>query len=152
MVSDSADAQVVDLYKLAVEMADRVSARRAAANTYFVSVHSAIVAALAFLGSRVPPPPTGLLVAVCGVGVLAAGVWFVLLRSYRELNRVKFSVIIELEKRLPARVYNDEWALIQQTRTGGWRSRYAELGAVERLAPLLFAALDVAIAVYLVVS
>ncbi len=152
MASDSSGAELMDLYRLAVEMADRVSERRAGANTYFVSVQSAIVAALAFLASREPAAPTGLLIAVCGVGLLAAGVWFVLLRSYRELNRVKFTVILALEKRLPAQIYTDEWELVSRTRTRGWRSRYAEFGAIERVAPLLFAALDLAVAVYLLVS
>jgi hypothetical protein len=151
VAAEETAAQLVDLYKVAVEMADRVSERRAGANTYFVSVQSAIIAALAFLASRQPAPPTGLLVGVCSVGVLAAGVWFVLLRSYRELNRVKFAVILELEKRLPTQMYTDEWALVKQARISAWRSRYAEFGAVERFAPILFASLDMIMIVYLVV-
>jgi hypothetical protein len=37
----------MELYKLAVEMADRVSARRGTANAFFVTVNTAL---LAFLG------------------------------------------------------------------------------------------------------
>ena len=36
--------QYLELYKLAVEMADRVSARRAAANAFFLTVNTALLA------------------------------------------------------------------------------------------------------------
>ncbi|MGW1594955.1 RipA family octameric membrane protein [Streptomyces sp. NPDC002343] len=44
---------LLDLYKLAVEMADRVSARRGTANAFFLSVQTALVTVLGF---SVPRP------------------------------------------------------------------------------------------------
>jgi hypothetical protein len=142
--------QLVDLYKLAVEMADRVSARRAGANAFFISVQSAVVATLGFLAARRPPPPDGVLLAVAGAGVLGAAVWFTLLRAYRLLNRAKFEVILELEKQLPAQIFTDEWAVLKQDPVKRWGGRYVELGSVERLAPLLFAGLNLVTGIYLV--
>ena len=40
----SVDPQVLDIYKLAVEMADRVSSRRATANAFFLTVNTGLVA------------------------------------------------------------------------------------------------------------
>lgn len=145
------DPHLLDFYKLAVDMADRVSARRAGANSFFVTVQSAVVASLGFLAAQEPAAPNGILLAVCGVGILGAGVWFLLLRSYRHLNRAKFDVILALETRLPVQLFADEWASLKKDPVSRWRGRYAELGTVERLAPLLFAALNLATAVYLVV-
>ncbi len=42
----------LDQYKLYVEMADRISQRRATANTYFLSVNSAILAFVGYLTSK----------------------------------------------------------------------------------------------------
>lgn len=41
---EHASQQYVELYKLAVEMADRVSARRATANAFFLTVNTALLA------------------------------------------------------------------------------------------------------------
>ncbi len=45
MTEDNKDSgQYLELYKLAVEMADRVSARRATANAFFLTVNTALLA------------------------------------------------------------------------------------------------------------
>jgi hypothetical protein len=41
---NKASEQYLELYKLAVEMADRVSARRATANAFFLTVNTALLA------------------------------------------------------------------------------------------------------------
>jgi hypothetical protein len=133
-------------------MADRVSARRGTANAFFVSVQAAIVAALGFLSGRKPEAPTFVLAALCGVGVLSTIVWYLLLRSYRDLNTAKFNVIINIEKRLPVKVFTDEWETLKKDPVAPWRKRYAELGSIERIAPILFGGINIAVAVYLVTT
>lgn len=148
-MADLDGGQVLDLYKLGVEMADRVSARRAAANTYFVSIQTAVMAAVSFLASREPRPDGFLIIATSLVGVFGAAVWFLLLRSYRDLNRAKFAVITSIEEQLPVRLFVNEWDSLRRDPVKRWRGRYAELGSVERLAPALFAILHIAVAIYL---
>ena len=111
----------LELYTLAVEMADRVSARRAAANSFFLSVNTALLVLVGGGSFR-------WYVAAAGIAVALA--WWTLLRSYRELNRAKFRVILALEERLPARVFGAEQI-----------PQYRELGRVERVVPWVFAAL-----------
>ena len=127
--------QLLPFYELTVEMADRVSARRGLANSFFLSVNTVVVAVLASSGA-----PWTLAVA----GVLVCTVWWSLLKSYRELNAAKFEVILELEERLPVRVFTDEWQRLQRGASGRGRrwhrfAGYRELGSVETVVPLVFA-------------
>jgi hypothetical protein len=46
-----------------------------------------------------------------------------------------------METRLPARPFSDEWKCLKEDRVAGWRGRYAELGTVERVGPVVYAAL-----------
>lgn len=66
-------------------------------------------------------------------GLVLSVVWWQHLRSYRDLNRAKFTVINALERSLPAQVYTDELAALPP--------RYMELGMTERLVPVAFALL-----------
>jgi hypothetical protein len=139
----------LDLYKLAVEMADRVSVRRAAANTFFFTIHAAL---LTFSNVAKPTAPASDavpgggqlldkagLVMVAVVGLLLAGAWWFTLRSYRDLNRAKFVVINAMEERLPARIFTQEW--MQLSKRAGLLGRYTEFGMIERVVPLLFGAM-----------
>src|SRR3954451_9282604 len=94
----------LELYKLAVEMADRISARRGLANSFFLTVNTGLAALLGGTNLR--------WYAAAG-GLVLAGTWWWMLQSYRALNRAKFQVITELEQRLPVRLYDDEWARLQ---------------------------------------
>jgi hypothetical protein len=118
------------------------TSRRGGANAFFVTVQSAIVAALGFLTARNHAPQDRYLTALCAVGITAAITWFLLLRSYRDLNRAKFKVIQDLETQLPVALFRNEWNELKRDPVKWWRPRYAELGTVERLAPALFAIID----------
>lgn len=75
----------LELYRLAVEMADRISARRTAANTYFLTIHTLLFGAIGFsrLGRPDAPPMLWVLPAA---GLVLCLIWWMLLRSYRDLN------------------------------------------------------------------
>jgi hypothetical protein len=138
------DPGVLELYKLAVEMADRISARRALANTFFLTVNTGLVA---LLGGR------NLRWYVAGAGILFAFAWWWLLQSYRKLNSAKFHVISEIEARLPLQPFSEEWSYLQRTRAprrlwplgdlSAWLKGYHELGTAERMVPVAFAAIYV---------
>lgn len=136
---DVPDQQQLELYKLAVEMADRLSARRAAANGYFLTIQSALIALLGVPGLARP--------AVAGAGLVLAVAWWLLLRSYRHLSAAKFKVILTMEDHLPARLYRDEWEELKREATTLLRGRYAELGLIERVVPAVFALIFVAVLV-----
>ena len=141
----SEESTVLDLYKLAVEMVDRIAARRALANTFFLTVNTGLVALLGANHMRW---------YVAAAGVVFALAWWWLLQSYRELSAAKFDVINALETRLPVQLFSDEWAYLESAkapprlwplRAGwNWLKGYHELGTVERLVPLAFAAIYIA--------
>jgi len=129
-----------ELYSLAVEMADRTSARRLTANTFFVTVNTGLAALLGAHSFQ-------WYVAVAGMVLCVA--WWALLKSYRDLNDAKFNAVINpMEQRLPARIFSDEWAALKRepvkfalnrSAITQWLGRYWELGVVERVVPVVFA-------------
>ncbi|MGW2488345.1 RipA family octameric membrane protein [Streptomyces sp. NPDC001606] len=132
-------AAIFEQYKLCVEMADRVSARRNLANTFFLTLHSGL---LVFLGTWLSQEhhrrfPVALAFAALLVLLGMCAAWWITVRSYQQLNKGKFEVIGALEERLPARAFvAAEWGALGEGRD--WRV-YLPLGRVERWVPLLFA-------------
>jgi len=138
------------LFELAVEMADRVSARRATANALFVAIHAALIGGISLVRpSRLEDGGPGVttrqavednfgLILTSVLGIVLALTWLVLLKSYRDLNRAKFEVIHELEKELPVPIFRLEWERLKTDPIRPLRKRYAELGFVEQVVPLAF--------------
>lgn len=149
MTDESPDHQVMEAYKLAVEMADRMSARRAVANAFFLTVNTTLVAVVglrsAGCGSALPS------IAVCVAGVVVAACWWFLLKNYRRLSEAKFVVINGIEDRyLPVKVFKDEWALLggenpPASRAAKVKAGLRQLGGVERIVPWIFALLYIAL-------
>ncbi|MEV7187316.1 hypothetical protein [Kitasatospora sp. NPDC093102] len=132
--------ELLELYKLAVEMADRISARRGSANTFFLSVQTALVTLIGFGIPKLSESPWWVPTAVALAGITLSGAWWMQLRSYRDLNGAKFQVINRLEDKLPARIYTEEWDVLRNSAAPGRRHRhYTELGTTERLVPMIFA-------------
>ena len=137
-----------DLYNLAVEMADRISSRRVLANSFFATANTGLVVLLG--GDSFPW-------YVSAAGIVLAFVWLLLLRSYRRLNKAKYDVILKMEKRLPVRVFGDEWDILKGESTDPrprwgtmrtWLTQYWELGTVEKWVPLVFALIYVIDVIY----
>jgi len=139
MVATALPANYFELYKLAVETADRISARRGIANSFFLTANTGIVA---ILGSQ------DVRWYLAAAGIVFAGAWWALLRGYRDLNSAKFEIILAMEERLPVRVYGDEWDRLRREplrfslrrdARRAWLAQYRELGRVERIVPWIFA-------------
>lgn len=144
--------EAFDMYKLAVEMADRVSSRRGQANQFYLALETLLLGVpasieLALSTDTVDALASGVavLLGLCGIATSAA--WWMQLRSYRDLNAAKFKVINKIETDFfVVRPFSDEWAhLKEDERISRWRGRYAELGTVERVMPFVFTALHVAV-------
>lgn len=145
------DPRVLDIYKLAVEMADRVSARRAVANAFFLTVNTTLVAVVGL--STTQPDSTVRFTAVCLAGVAVSVCWWLLLLVYRRLNTAKFAVINRIEaEHLPVRPYSDEWTELmpddeETTRRARLGKAFRELGGVERIVPIVFGLLYIVLLV-----
>ena len=94
------------MFEVYLATAEKVSDRRAEANSWMLSVNSAIVGLYGYLQSdKLPvsaPQKMVWLWAIPAAGAIVCLAWSALLKSYRELNRAKFAVLAELEADLLA--------------------------------------------------
>ncbi len=127
-------------YKLYVEMADRISARRAQSNRFYLSLVSALLALFSVLvgTSLFPRLLTIVLILVAVLGVALCALWYVTIGSYRQLNSGKFKIIHKMEEALPFASYTEEWTILR-TPEGG--KKYRRLTRVEERVPLVLASL-----------
>lgn len=125
---------VVDIYKMLVGMADKVSERRQSANNFFLSVNTALIGASAYISSVSQQSPARVL-AIAVAGMLVSLVWIRNIQSYKDLNAGKFAVITEIEKHLPVSPYAAEWEYLDRGQRNG---RYRPFHSVEIFVPLIF--------------
>lgn len=122
-----------EIYKLMVEMADRVSQRRQAANSFYLSINTFLITVSAYIGTTQASPRMTLL--VCCAGVMVSVLWTKAIESYKSLNENKFAIINALEAKLIARPYSDEWARIDPSIHG---RKYRPFHRTERVVPKVF--------------
>ena len=131
-------------YKLYVEIADRVSARRMLANSLFITVHTALVTVFTFLLKENVIQPAILGVPLLLTVILFCFVWWRVIYSYRQLNSGKFKVINVLEEMLPIAPYNEEWIILGE---GKDHKKYFPLTHIENLVPICFGLFYIILAV-----
>ncbi len=103
-----------EIYKLYVEMADKISERRQSANSFFLTLNSAIVALVGYvnLSQDTVPGTSSFFWLVAVSGMVLCYLWYRLIRSYKDINSGKFKVIHVIEKQLPLRPYDAEWTAL----------------------------------------
>jgi hypothetical protein len=129
---------LLEQYKIYVEMVDRVSARRATANTFFLTTNTVVLSALGIFGRAFVQE--GYLGVIASVIVLSGAIifcrsWRLLLSSYNQLSTAKFQVIHEIEKKLPAAPYDYEWEKLGR---GNDPKKYRPLTTLEKHVPTSF--------------
>jgi len=138
---------LLEQYKLYVEMADRISNRRAQANRFYISLLSGLLALLSIVVSReiFSDFQTIAFMAVAILGLALCFLWNVNIRSYRQLNSGKFKVIHEMEQYLPFPCYDKEWMILGK---GKESKTYLKLTRVEQYVPLILAVPYILLLVY----
>ena len=122
--------ELLEIYKLHAELADKVSQRREGANRLFVSLLTGTLIFLAaFLRYGAETMPVGaILTAISVFGIFLSAAWYIIIRSYRQLNSGKFVALHELEEKLAYPFFKREWELLEE---GKKRKRYWKLTVVE---------------------
>lgn len=144
------DPPISELYAMAVEMADRVSARRGQANQFYLTLQTLLLGVPALFGAvggdGAADPVRSFLLAF--VGAIVSVTWWLQLRSYRDLNKAKFDVINKIEAdHFVVQPFSEEWKALNNDPVPFWKGRYSELGTVERFVPVIFFVVNVALAV-----
>jgi hypothetical protein len=128
---------LLEQYKIYVEMADRISARRGQANTFFLAINTGVFTILGVLWEHRPSGAPQLLFVPWMALVVQCLAWFWTLRSYRQLSTAKYAVVGALEELLPTSPYwSAEWTALG---CGNDPARYWPISHVEQLVPALFA-------------
>ena len=127
------DSTVLEMYRMTVEMADRVSQRRQAANSFYLSISTAFLSAFYLFRPSDLDILSSLLVSICGISLCL--LWLRNIASYKDLNAGKFVVIHALEERLGCTPYKAEWKYLQR---GTTKSKYRPFTDTERHVPLVF--------------
>jgi hypothetical protein len=140
------EKHLFEQYKIYVEMADRISARRMLANSFFVGIHTALITAFTVLIKEKVLMPTLPDLAPFFAVILLCYVWWRVVHSYRQLNSGKFKVVHALEQLLPVAPYDAEWEAL-----GGGKDRnlYLPLSHIENWVPISFGVLYVLLALTL---
>jgi len=125
---------ILEQYKLYVQTAENVSARRDSANRYFLSINTVLFSISGYLSLNNYEFWT-ILISV--VGLLISIIWYIAILSYKNLNSGKFAVIHLLEKELPAKLFDYEWKFLEEGKT----KKYNKLTVVEKNVPLIFSAM-----------
>ena len=120
-------------YKLYVDMSDKISSRRLTANTFFLTLNSAILAFQSLI-------TLSLIIALAGIAL--GYMWYRLIQSYSQLNEAKFKVIHEIEKKLPYKLFDAEWEALGR----GQNSKiYLSFTSIEKNIPIVFILLHLVI-------
>ncbi len=138
---DSFRSDLLEQYKLYVQSAENVSARRVASSRYLLTLSAAIVALYGLQSSSLGETHLTFLIPLIGIPVSI--LWFLIIKSHANLNSVKFEIIHELEQHLPAAVYKYEWRLAEEGRGKSYRA----VTTIEQWIPVLFGALHAILAV-----
>ena len=143
---DSFRTDLLEQYKLYVQSAENVSARRVASSNYLLTLNTAIVALYGFQSADFGESYWTLLVPV--IGVFVSLIWCSIIKSHVDLNRVKFKAIHKLEEHLPAAMYKYEWFLAEE----GQGKAYTAVTTRERLIPVLFAIIHTGLAIIIILE
>jgi len=138
---DSFKADLFEQYKHYVESAEKISERRVSANNYLLTVNAFLVTLYGIVAASRYNTYWAILVPVAGL--LVSLTWYRIIISYRDLNTVKFAVIHELERHMPAALYDYEWKKAEE----GRGKAYHPLSHLERWVPIIFVVLYVLLGV-----
>jgi len=140
----------LELYKLFVDSAHKVSQMRLESNKFFVSLLTALlggIAALVSTGIKADRMTAVLLLAVVGWRLSKA--WSNSIASYKRLNSGKFDVIHKLEEGLPHQCFAEEWAVLKEK---GHKGLTAWEDEVPKAAKWLFVVVGIASLVLIVAA
>ena len=128
--------ELIEIYKLHAELADSISKQRYIANRFYMLILSGLAVLFsAFLQRKNGVPLAWLMVGFGGFSMLLAAAWYIVIRSYRQLNSGKFKALHELEEKLTYPFFKREWDLLAEGRE---QKTYWRLTIVETFVPTIF--------------
>ncbi len=125
----------LEQYRIYIHVMNTASERRLKSNEFFLAINTAIMGILGYFEVKGPVEKSILILLVPFVGIAICYCWYKIINSYSQLNRVKFSVIHSVEKKLPLSLFETEWELLGG---GKDKKKYWPLSSTEKLIPIIF--------------
>lgn len=122
-------------WQTCVEMANNASQRRDTTNNVFMTLNSAIVAAIFSISSIENSSKCLMLI----FGIVVSLLWFFLIKNFRLLNKVKFDIIMDIEEKLPTKPFRDEYEELKRLKNS--TDKYKNFTKIESNLPLVFCGL-----------
>ncbi|MFA5240398.1 MAG: hypothetical protein WC476_11925 [Phycisphaerae bacterium] len=142
------DSVFVEQYKLYLESVDKLSDRRQTANSFFLTLNTAICAALGFLFSKDSANEIRCFCFIIPIaGLLISYFWSRIVSSYRQLSAGKFEVVHLMEQYLPVAPYTAEWNTLGRGKNA---TKYKPLTHIEVWIPRLFIIIYCILIAYLI--
>ena len=119
-------------------MTDNLNHRRSLANSFFLSINAGLLSALGLMANLGIDSITasGLWIVLGAIGGgLFSYTWIRTVKSYSQLSYGKWTIIQEIEKRLPLSLYEVEWKILGE---GKVPKKYNPLTDVEKRVPVVF--------------
>jgi len=131
--------KILEIYKIYLQMADKISDRRQSANSFFLTINTVIVGFISYISISNTAHNSNLFYILISIaGMVICYYWYRLIRSYKDLNSGKFKVIHKIESNLPISPYDTEWEMLGR---GKDKKKYLPFTKVEMRIPWVFFAL-----------
>ena len=141
--------QYISIYKIYLEMADRISSRRERTNSFFLSINTAIIGFIGYLTGTDKISGDYILFSLVGLsGIVLSFLWYRIIRSYRDINNAKFKIVHEIEQKLPLRPFDAEWEAVGR---GKNRKLYLPFTHIEVFIPWIFVSFHIILTVRILI-
>jgi len=138
---------ILEIYKLHVEMIDRLSSRRSSMNQYYIGILSALIGLISMLNWIKISYWGGITNILIGsIGVIICFIWKINIQSYKQLSSAKFRVLDKIESKLEFQFYKDEWGLLKNSK------KYKTFTSIEKIIPMLMVIRFLALLVIALIS
>lgn len=133
---------ILEQWKTAVDMSNAISDRRTNVNNIFLTINSILLALVNFQFEKKS-------MGYALIGCAICGIWILNLKNFKQLNSAKFKVINELEKKLPANVFDYEWEVVGRGNNG---KKYKRMTKIEQAIPFTFVLIYVVAIMYPIIT
>lgn len=138
------ETELIEQYKAYLATSEEVLNRRQNTSNFYTTLNTSILTIAVTIAGvllGIPALTNNLLIVsiiffiVSVVGILLNVNWISLLESYGRLNGAKMRVISEIEKNLPANIYDTEWKVMSEKLYG---EKYVSFTSIEKRLPVFF--------------
>lgn len=130
-------SELIEQYKIFLETSESLIARRQTVSSFYVSANTALITVLGALAAVFNEIRERIIMflLISLVGIILSVSWHRILTAYGILNGSKMKVISMIEKKLPADLYDTEWAVMSNRLNG---RKYVSFTDSEKKAPKAF--------------